>query len=63
MGGIRSLIRAVTREKAKATGITWRRLHRVESLLNLAEGVVRAVPVPGRRKRAPKKAVEQQQQK
>jgi len=54
VSGIGNILRAVVREKAKADGVTWRRLHRCESILTLAEGRIRALPGKRRRSRRPK---------
>lgn len=56
MSGIGSILRAVTREKMKATGQSWRRLHRVESLLTLAMGRIRSLGRAGEQVRRKRKA-------
>jgi hypothetical protein len=43
MSGIGSILRSVAREKSKATGMEWRRLHRIESMLTLAMGRIRSM--------------------
>jgi len=48
---IAGVVRAVVREKRKATGMEWRRLHRAETLLMLADGKLKPMLRGEKRKR------------
>jgi hypothetical protein len=55
---IASAVRVVVREKKRAQGMAWRRLHRAETLLMLASGQLRPLERAPRKKRAPRKPQE-----